>query len=90
MANLKSSKKSTITSEKRRKSNNKKRSIIKTYLKKVLFFISSNDLKKSIFSLKKLQSILDKYSRQGIINKNKASRYKSNLLYKIRNINNEK
>ncbi|CAL4319259.1 30S ribosomal protein S20 [Buchnera aphidicola (Periphyllus testudinaceus)] len=90
MANLKASKKNVITSEKKKNSNNRKRSIIKTYIKKVLFFISSNDVDKSIFFFNKVQSIVDKYSLKGIIHKNKAARYKSNLFIKIRNMNNLK
>ncbi|NIH41002.1 MAG: 30S ribosomal protein S20 [Buchnera aphidicola (Periphyllus aceris)] len=87
MANIKSSKKDAIASEKKKKINNVKRSRIKTYIKKVLFYISKNNFKKSMFSFIQMQSILDKYSLKGIIHKNKVARYKSNLLRKIKKIN---
>ncbi|NIG99099.1 MAG: 30S ribosomal protein S20 [Buchnera aphidicola (Periphyllus acericola)] len=87
MANIKSSKKDAIASEKRKRTNNKKRSRIKTYIKRVLFYISKNNFNKAMFSFIQMQSILDKYSLQGIIHKNKVARYKSNLLIKIKKIN---
>lgn len=83
MANIKSSKKDAITSEKRRKKNTSKRSMIRTFIKKVRNAIVSGkkDTAKDIF--KKMQSILDKNANKGLIHKNKAARYKSNLSIKI-------
>jgi small subunit ribosomal protein S20 len=86
MANIKSSKKNSIKSIKRKKNNNQKRSIIKTYVKKVRLFILSNNLNKSLFFFKKVQSLVDKYASKKIIHKNKAARYKSNLYTSIKNI----
>jgi small subunit ribosomal protein S20 len=86
MANLKSSKKSILLSVKRKISNNKNRSMIKTYIKKVLLCITMNDFNKSMIAFKKMQSLVDRYSMKKIIHKNKAARYKSNLLKKIRKI----
>ncbi|CAL4319405.1 30S ribosomal protein S20 [Buchnera aphidicola (Chaitophorus sp. 3695)] len=86
MANLKSSKKSIFSSIKRKISNNRNRSVIKTYVKKVLSYIMINDFNKSMSAFNKMQSLVDRYSIKKIIHKNKAARYKSNLLKKIRNI----
>ncbi|MGI4816578.1 MAG: 30S ribosomal protein S20 [Janthinobacterium lividum] len=86
MANIKSSKKHAIMSEKRRKCNASKRSIIKTFMKKVYFFIKEREKKQAYKEFSVFQSIVDKYATKGIIHTNKAARYKSILIKNIKQI----
>ncbi|WP_343153855.1 30S ribosomal protein S20 [Buchnera aphidicola (Mindarus keteleerifoliae)] len=86
MANLKSSKKDAIVSKKRRLLNMSKRSMIRTFIKKVRIAIFSKKKEKIIFSFRKMQSIVDKYSKKGLIHKNKAARLKSRINNKIKKI----
>lgn len=86
MAKIKSSKKRILISEIRRKKNFSKRSMIKTFIKKLKLEIISKNKKSALILFKKIQSILDSYSKKNLIHKNKASRYKSNLFNKIKNI----
>ncbi|WP_343190043.1 30S ribosomal protein S20 [Buchnera aphidicola (Astegopteryx bambusae)] len=87
MANIKSSKKDKKKSYKRRQHNISKKSKIKTFLKKVLFYVQKKDLKNCVLSFKNFQSVVDKCSLKKIIHKNKASNYKHNLIKKIKQIN---
>ncbi|CAL4319842.1 30S ribosomal protein S20 [Buchnera aphidicola] len=84
MANLKSSKKDSITSKKRRIFNMSRRSIIKTFIKKVHSAIISKKKEEIEISFKNMQSVVDKYSNKGIIHKNKAARLKLRLNNKIK------
>ncbi|WP_343154879.1 30S ribosomal protein S20 [Buchnera aphidicola (Pseudoregma panicola)] len=90
MANIKSSKKDKIKSINKKISNNSKKSRIKTFFKKVKKNAEIKNIKKCLFYFKIFQSIVDKYSVKKIIHKNKASRYKSNLIKIIKNISNIK
>ncbi|VFP81395.1 30S ribosomal protein S20 [Buchnera aphidicola] len=84
MANIKSSKKHSIISEKRRKLNISKRSTIKTFIKKVYFFIKMKDKNKAYQAFYIFQSFIDRYCSKGILHINKASRYKSVLIKNIK------
>lgn len=76
-----------ITSGKKAHINNiSKRSKIRTFIKKVLKSIINKDKEKAVCNFKQVQTLLDKYSVQGIIHKNKAARHKIKLMYKINNI----
>lgn len=86
MANLKSSKKNIVKSEKNRKYNVSKRSMIKTFIKKVFFYIKLKNKKKALQAYYLMQSILDKNVSKRIIHINKASRHKSNVMNCIKNI----
>lgn len=86
MANNKSSKKRVLISEKNRKNNISNRSMIRTFIKKVYFFIKNNKKDEAVKAFTKMQSILDRQVQKGIIHKNKASRHKSNLTLQIRKI----
>lgn len=77
--NIKNNKKAHIR-------NASKKSTIRTFIKKVQNCIINTDKEKALKYYKKVQSILDKYSLQGIIHKNKAYRHKKILMYKINNI----
>ncbi len=87
-ANIKSSKKRILINKFRNKINKSKKSIIKTYIKKVKFYINNKNKIKAINFYYILQSILDKFSCKGYINLNKASRYKSNLFKLINKLDN--
>ncbi|VFP79110.1 30S ribosomal protein S20 [Buchnera aphidicola] len=84
MANIKSSKKYSIISEKRRKLNISKRSTIKTFIKKVYFFIKIKDKNKAYQAFRILQSYIDRYCSKGILHINKAARHKSVLIKNIK------
>lgn len=86
MANLKSSVKRIKTNNKAHISNVSKRSKIRTFIKKVHNSILTKDKTKAFMEFQKVQSILDKYSMQGLIHKNKAARHKKRLMSKINNI----
>ncbi|QCI15842.1 30S ribosomal protein S20 [Buchnera aphidicola] len=86
MANIKASKKDAIASEKRRKKNSSRRSMIRTFIKRVRIAIISGDKKIAQEAFKKMQPIVDSHVSKGLIHKNKAARYKSNLSLKINKI----
>ena len=83
MANIKSAKKRTIISEKRRKHNASRRSMMRTFVKKVYSAISLEDKDLAQNNFNKLQSIVDRNATKGLIHKNKAARYKANLIAHI-------
>nr|WP_041750194.1 30S ribosomal protein S20 [Buchnera aphidicola] len=86
MANLKASKKDSLASKKRRIYNVSKRSMIKTFIKKVYFFIKEGNKKKALHAFSLMQPILDRHVAKGIIHINKASRHKSKLINCIKKI----
>ncbi|WMY97241.1 MAG: 30S ribosomal protein S20 [Arsenophonus sp.] len=87
MANIKSAKKRIIQSKKRRFNNNCRRSILRTFMKKVNHAILHGNKEEAEKMFKKTQSIIDRYSKnRKIIHKNKAARYKSNLIMKIKSM----
>ncbi|VFP83574.1 30S ribosomal protein S20 [Buchnera aphidicola] len=86
MANIKSSKKHAIVSKKRREFNSSKRSTIKTFIKKVYFFIKQKDKEKANQAFSTLQSIIDRYVVKRILHANKAARHKSILIKHIKQI----
>ncbi|WP_343126635.1 30S ribosomal protein S20 [Buchnera aphidicola] len=88
MANIKSAKKRILISEKKRKINVSMRSKVKTFIKKVLISIKNNRMQEAQKNFKILQPILDRSVSKGVIHKNKSSRYKSNLISKIKKIKN--
>ncbi|WP_422667103.1 30S ribosomal protein S20 [Buchnera aphidicola] len=86
MANIKASKKDSITSEKRRQKNTSRRSMIRTFIKKVRIAIASNNKKLAKDEFHKMQVVIDQHVSKGLIHKNKASRHKSHLSDQIKNI----
>ncbi len=86
MVNIKSSKKRILINKFRNKINKIKKSKLKTYIKKVKFFINKKDKKLALKNFFILQSLLDRYSVKNVIHVNKSSRYKSRLLKSINNI----
>jgi len=83
VANIKSAKKRAIQSEARRKHNIGLKSTYRTYIKKVEHLITANKKEDAIKALKVAVPVIDKMATKGIIHKNKAARYKSNLSKKI-------
>ncbi|PPI86579.1 30S ribosomal protein S20 [Candidatus Pantoea edessiphila] len=79
MANIKSAKKRVITSEKRRKINSSYRSMVRTFIKKVYSAIDKEDKFVAQKAFDTMQPIIDRQASKGLINKNKAARYKSKL-----------
>lgn len=86
MANIKSSKKDSITSEKRRQKNSSRRSMIRTLIKKVKIAILSKNHQVAREEFYKMQIIIDQHVSKGLIHKNKAARHKSHLSHQINNI----
>ncbi len=79
-------KKRKDVSKYKNKINKSKKSMIKTYIKKVKFYILKKKKDKALFYFRILQSNLDKLYIKKIIHLNKCSRYKSNLLKLINKI----
>lgn len=60
--------------------------MMKTFIKKVHLAISAGNQENAFKKFKDMQKILDRLVSKKIIHKNKASRYKSNLYLKIKQI----
>ncbi|WMC18809.1 MAG: 30S ribosomal protein S20 [Enterobacteriaceae bacterium PSpicST2] len=86
MTNTKSSKKRNRQSKKKYKYNLSYKSMLKTFIKKTLLAISSNNKENAKKIYIKTQKILDRQVSKKIIHKNKSSRYKSILSIKINNM----
>ncbi|VFP86354.1 30S ribosomal protein S20 [Candidatus Erwinia haradaeae] len=84
MANIQSAKKRIITSERRRKHNASCRSMIRTFIKKVHVAIATGDKIIALNAFSVMQPLVDRQASKGLIHKNKAARYKSNLISKIK------
>ncbi|AFP85835.1 ribosomal protein S20 [secondary endosymbiont of Heteropsylla cubana] len=83
MANIKSAKKRAIQSEKFRQHNSSRRSMMRTFVKKVYAAIATGDKEAAMAAFFIMQPIVDRQSSKGLIHKNKAARYKSNLIAQI-------
>ncbi len=86
MANNKSSKKRILISRKRNKINISKKNMIKTFMKKIKFYVNLKNKNLAFKNYIILQSIIDKFSCKKIIHKNKSARLKSNLMKLINKI----
>lgn len=84
MANIKSAIKRARQNTKRRQHNAGMRSMLRTYVKKALLAIQSNDVDAAKAAFIKAQSILDQAVNKGLIHKNKASRHKSRINAKLK------
>ncbi|CAL4319163.1 30S ribosomal protein S20 [Buchnera aphidicola (Pterocallis alni)] len=84
MSNIKSSMKHALKSKKLRIFNNSRKSMMRTFIKKVYFSIQKNDKIQAQNNWINLQSVLDRLVSKNIIHKNKSSRYKSRLYFKIK------
>lgn len=79
MANSAQAKKRARQNVKARKHNASLRSMVRTYLKRTLAAISTNDHAVATEAYKSLVPVIDRMADKGIIHKNKAARHKSRL-----------
>ena len=79
MANSAQAKKRARQNVKARKHNASLRSMVRTYLKRTLAAISTNDYAVATEAYKSLVPVIDRMADKGIIHKNKAARHKSRL-----------
>jgi len=83
MANSAQSRKRARQAEKHRIRNANQRSNLRTYIKKVIAAVASNDHEKAQESYQKAVSVIDSAVNKGLIHKNKAARDKSRLNARI-------
>ena len=84
MANSPQARKRSRQSEKRRQHNAGRRSLFRTRIKQVVKSIEAGDKDKAKEAYTAAVSVVDRMATKKLIHKNKASRYKSRLLKKIR------
>lgn len=86
MSNIKSNQKYAIKSQKFKKINSSRKTILRRLIKKISVAIAQDNKELAMAIWLKLQSNLDKFSRKGLIHKNKAARYKSRFYLKIKSL----
>ena len=79
MANSAQAKKRARQNVKARKHNASLRSMVRTYLKRTLAAIGTNDYAVATEAYKTLVPVIDRMADKGSIHKNKAARHKSRL-----------
>lgn len=79
MANSPQSRKRARQAVSRRAHNASFRSMVRTYIKKVLAAIATNDYDKATVAYNEAVPVIDRMADKGIIHKNKAARHKSRL-----------
>ncbi|AOE50104.1 30S ribosomal protein S20 [Kangiella sediminilitoris] len=83
MANIKSAKKRARQAEARRKHNASRRSMLRSYMKKVVYAIDAGNKKDAEAAFQRAVSVIDTAVNKGLIHKNKAARHKSRLSARI-------
>ena len=86
MANTQQAFKRTRQNEKRRMRNRWQLSRMRTALKTVLKTIASGDTEAAQTQFKEATTLVDRLASRGIIHKNKASRFKSRINAKIKQL----
>ena len=86
MANIKSAIKRARQNEKLRQRNAGARSMYRTFVKHVVKAVEQGDKEAARTAFSKAQPIIDKAVSKGLIHKNKASRIKSRLSAKIKDL----
>ncbi|QLH43868.1 MAG: 30S ribosomal protein S20 [Coxiellaceae bacterium] len=86
MANIRSAKKRARQSEQARLRNLGVRSKMRTYIKKVRAAIAAKDLESAKTSFQAAVPVIDSMVNKGIIHKNTAARYKSNINKQIKQL----
>lgn len=86
MANIKSSKKFSIKSKLQRKKNLSNKSKLRTHIKKVNLSIDKNEKENAMLLFINMQKIIDRHTTKGLIHKNRAARYKSNIFKRIKHM----
>lgn len=84
MAHTKSSKKRVVLGERNRLRNQAIKSRVKTFVKKVLAAVESNNVEEAKSALSLAYKELDKSVSKGVLKKNTASRTKSRLTLKVK------
>jgi len=79
LANIKSAKKRARQAEARRQHNASRRSMMRSYIKKVIYAIDAGNKKDAEAAFERAVSVIDKAANKGLIHKNKAARHKSRL-----------
>lgn len=83
MANIKSAKKRARQSEGRRQHNASRRSMLRSYLKKVVYALDAGNKVEAQAAYDRAVSVIDASVSKGLIHKNKAARHKSRLNARI-------
>lgn len=83
MANSAQARKRARQAERHRTRNVGHRSTVRTYTKKVVAAIESNDAETASAALADAIPVIDKMVNKGIIHRNKAARHKSRLSAKV-------
>ncbi|TWM16789.1 30S ribosomal protein S20 [Bacillus licheniformis] len=83
MPNIKSAIKRTKTNNERRAHNVTIKSAMRTAMKQVETFVSNNEADKAKAALSAAAKKIDKAAKKGLVHKNTAARYKSNLAKKV-------
>lgn len=86
MANIQSAKKRARQNDKRRAQNMALRSRLRTALRKVLIAIRKGDKDNARQVFKAAAPEIDRMVTKGILNKNRAARYKSRLNTKVKSM----
>ena len=84
MANSAQARKRARQAIKRKERNASQRSTVRTYIKKVIAAVSSNDSEAAKSALVQAIPVIDKMVSKGILHKNQAARYKSRLSGKVK------
>ena len=79
MANSPQARKRARQAEKRRKHNASGRSMLRTYIKKVVYAIEAGDKEAAVAAYTAAIPVIDKAVSKGLMHKNKAARHKSRL-----------
>lgn len=87
MAHTKSSKKRVVLGERNRLRNQSVKSRVKTFVKKVLSAVETNNVEEAKQVLSSTYKELDKAVTKGVLKKNTASRTKSRLTLKVNALN---
>ena len=84
MANSAQARKRARQAFKRKERNASQRSTVRTYIKKVIAAVYSNDSEAAKSALVQAIPVIDKMVSKGILHKNQAARYKSRLSGKVK------
>ncbi|WP_067143474.1 30S ribosomal protein S20 [Oceanivirga salmonicida] len=84
MAHTKSSKKRVVLGERNRLRNQATKSRVKTFVKKVIGAVESNNVDEAKTALSAVYKELDKAVTKGVLKQNTASRTKSRLSLKVK------
>ena len=84
MANSAQARKRARQATKRKERNASQRSTVRTYIKKVIAAVSSNDSEAAKSALVQAIPVIDKMVSKGILHKNQAARHKSRLSGKVK------